>query len=59
MSLGGFLELKFGFILTTLTGLLIITAADVFMLNVQNIWFCYILIFFISTSFASVTFLAL
>lgn len=49
MSLGGFLELKFGFILTTLTGLLIITAADVFMLNVQNIWFCYILIFFIST----------
>ena len=48
MSIGGFLELKIGFILTTLTGLVVILVADIFFLNVQNIWLCYVLSFFFS-----------
>ena len=47
-SIGGFLELKIGFILTTLTGLVVILVADIFFLNVQNIWLCYVLSFFFS-----------
>ena len=42
-SIGGYLELKLGFILTTLIGLLIILITNIFFLNVQNIWFCYTL----------------
>ena len=34
--IGGFLELKLGFFLTSLTGLLIILVANLFFLNVQN-----------------------
>ena len=34
--------------LTTLSGLLIILIANLFFLNVQNIWFCYFLTFFIA-----------
>jgi len=48
-SLGGFLELIFGFYLTNLFGLLLILIADIFFLNAQNIWLCYVLIFFIAT----------
>ena len=49
MSIGGFLELKLGFILTTLTGYVIILIANIFFLNVQNIWFCYVLTFCAAT----------
>ena len=45
MSIGGFLELKIGLILTTLSGLVIILIGNIFFLNVQNIWFCYFLTF--------------
>lgn len=45
MSIGGFLELKLGLILTTLSGLVIILIGNIFFLNVQNIWFCYVLTF--------------
>ena len=38
MSVGGFLELKLGFYLTTLSGLLLILAADIVFLNAQNNW---------------------
>ena len=48
-SLGGFLELIFGFYLTNLFGPLLILIADIFFLNAQNIWLCYVLIFFIAT----------
>ena len=47
--LGGFLELIFGFYLTNLFGLLLILIADIFFLNAQNVWLCYVLIFFIAT----------
>ena len=49
MSAGGFLELKLGFFLTTLTGLIIVLVSNIFFLNVQNIWLCYILTFTTST----------
>ena len=45
MSIGGFLELKLGLILTTLSGLVIILIGNIFFLNVQNIWICYVLTF--------------
>ena len=45
MSIGGFLELKLGLILTTLSGLVIILIGNIFFLNVQNIWLCYVLTF--------------
>ena len=45
MSIGGFLELKFGFYLTTLSGLLIVLIGDLVFLNAQNIWLCYVLTF--------------
>ena len=48
ISIGGFLELKLGFYLTTLLGLLIILACNIVFLNVQNIWLCYFLAFFMS-----------
>ena len=44
-SLGGFLELIFGFYSTNLFGLLLILIADIFFLNAQNIWLCYVLTF--------------
>ena len=47
--IGGFLELKLGFFLTSLTGLLIILVANLFFLNVQNIWLCYVLTFITAT----------
>ena len=47
--IGGFLELKLGFILTSLTGILIILVANFFFLNVQNIWLCYALTFISAT----------
>ena len=47
--IGGFLELKIGFILTSLTGIIIILAANFFFLNVQNIWLCYVLTFLSAT----------
>ena len=47
--IGGFLELKIGFILTSLTGVIIILAANFFFLNVQNIWLCYALTFISAT----------
>jgi hypothetical protein len=49
MSVGGFLELKLGFYLTTLSGLLLILAADIVFLNAQNIWLCYALTFVMAT----------
>ena len=49
MSVGGFLELKLGFYLTTLSGLLIILACNIVFLNAQNIWLCYALAFIISS----------
>ena len=42
-SIGGILELKLGFTLTTLAGLVIVLVTNIFFLNIQNIWFCYIL----------------
>ena len=41
MSVGGFLELKLGFYLTTLSGLLLILAADIVFLNAQNKYFIF------------------
>ena len=49
MSVGGFLELKLGFYLTTLSGLLVILACNIVFLNAQNIWLCYVLAFIISS----------
>ena len=49
MSIGGFLELKLGFYLTTLSGLLIILACNIVFLNAQNIWLCYVLTFLMSS----------
>ena len=49
MSIGGFLELKLGFCLTTLSGLLIILACNIVFLNAQNIWLCYVLTFLTSS----------
>ena len=49
MSIGGFLELKLGFCLTTLSGLLIILACNIVFLNAQNIWLCYVLTFLMSS----------
>ena len=49
MSIGGFLELKLGFYLTTLSGLLIVLGSDIFFLNAQNIWLCYVLTFFMAS----------
>ena len=49
MSVGGFLELKLGFYLTTLSGLLIILACNIVFLNAQNIWLCYVLTFLMSS----------
>ena len=49
MSIGGFLELKLGFCLTTLSGLLIILASNIVFLNAQNIWLCYVLTFLMSS----------
>ena len=49
MSIGGFLELKLGFYLTTLSGLLIILACNIVFLNAQNIWLCYVLTFLTSS----------
>jgi hypothetical protein len=49
MSIGGFLELKLGFYLTTLSGLLIILACNIFFLNAQNIWLCYVLTFLMAS----------
>ena len=42
-SIGGFLELRLGFNLTTLIGVISVLVANIFMLNIQNIWFCYFL----------------
>ena len=44
-SLGGFLELKLGFISTSITGLCIILIGDIIFFRIQNIWLCYILTF--------------
>ena len=49
MSIGGFLELKLGFYLTTLSGLLIVLIGDLVFLNAQNIWLCYVLTFFMAS----------
>ena len=49
MSIGGFLELKLGFYLTTLFGLLIILASNIIFLNAQNIWLCYVLTFLMAS----------
>ena len=49
MSIGGFLELKLGFYLTTLSGLLIILACNIVFLNAQNIWLCYVLTFLMAS----------
>ena len=49
MSIGGFLELKLGFYLTTLSGLLIILACNIGFLKVQNIWLCYVLTFLMAS----------
>ena len=49
MSIGGFLELKLGFYLTTLSGLLIILASNIIFLNAQNIWLCYVLTFLMAS----------
>jgi len=49
MSIGGFLELKLGFYLTTLSGLLIILVSNIVFLNAQNIWLCYVLTFLMSS----------
>ena len=49
LSIGGVLELKFGLFLTTLSGLLIILVSNIFFMNVQNIWLCYVLTFTTST----------
>ena len=49
MSIGGFLELKLGFYLTTLSGLLIILASSIVFLNAQNIWLCYVLTFLMAS----------
>ena len=49
MSIGGFLELKLGFYLTTLFGLLIILASNIVFLNAQNIWLCYVLTFLMAS----------
>ena len=48
-SIGGFLEFKLGFILTTLIGLFIILITNIFFLNIQNIWLCYTLTLIVGT----------
>ena len=48
-SIGGFLELGLGFNLTTLIGVLSVLVANIFMINIQNIWFCYFLTLIMGT----------
>ena len=45
VSLGGLLENKFGFSLTTLIGTAIVLIGNIFFFRTQNIWFCYFLTF--------------
>ena len=42
-SIGGILELRLGLFFTTLVGFIIILITNIFFLNIQNIWLCYIL----------------
>ena len=45
VSLGGMLENKLGFTITTLTGTSIVLVGDIFFFKMQNIWLCYFLTF--------------
>ena len=58
-AIGGILAPKIGFNFTTLLGNIICLVANIFFFRVQNIWFCYILIFIIGIGFGIATSLLL
>ena len=58
-AIGGMLVGKIGFNSTTLLGNIICVVANIFFFRVQNIWFCYVLIFIIGIGFGIATSLLL